>query len=256
MDFHGMLGYRDLILALVARELKVRYRRSALGFVWTMLHPVLMTLVLHFVFGSLFRAELARYPVYVLVGILFWNFFSQTLVASMNSLRGNAPLLQKLPLPGAIFPLATLLAGVVNLVLALVPLIVVLMFLQPSPGFALLFVPVAIVLLAVFTLGVGLLLAPLAVFFTDVIEMTGMVLGLVLYLTPTFYPVSILPGRAGLLVRSNPLYWLLEAFREPICQGRLASGTQLAGCVGAALASLLIGALAFRRSAARIPYSA
>jgi homopolymeric O-antigen transport system permease protein len=255
MDIRRMLSYRDLILALVARELKVRYRRSALGFFWTMLHPVLMMIVLHFVFGTLFRSELSRYPVYVLVGILFWNFFSQTLVASMNSLRGNAPLLQKLPLPGAIFPLATMLAGVVNLMLALLPLVVILAFSGSPPGLALLFVPIAIALMAVFTLGFGLLLAPLAVFFTDIVEMTGMVLTLVLYLTPIFYPVSILPRTAGMLVRGNPLAWLLEAFRAPICQGQLAPLWQLIGCLLAAIGSLLVGALAFRRSSARIPYA-
>ena len=101
--------YRDLIAALVARELKVRYRRSAIGFAWTMLQPLLTMLVLQVVFSSLFRFRLDdennNYPVYALAGILFWNFFSQSIVASMNSLRGNSPILRKLPVPREVFPL-------------------------------------------------------------------------------------------------------------------------------------------------------
>src|SRR4029079_15097431 len=118
-----LLEYRDLVAALVARDLKVRYRRSAIGFVWTMLQPLLMMLVLQVVFASLFRFDVQNYPVYVLAGLLFWNFFSQTILGSMNSLKGNAHLLQKLPVPKAVFPLATTISGVVNMSLALIPLI-------------------------------------------------------------------------------------------------------------------------------------
>jgi ABC-type polysaccharide/polyol phosphate export permease len=98
-----LLRYRDLVSALVSRDLKVRYRRSAIGFLWTMLQPLLMMLVLRTVFSTLFQAKSAEVPqnyeIYALAGINFWNFFSQSIVASMNSLRGNAQLLQKLPVP-------------------------------------------------------------------------------------------------------------------------------------------------------------
>src|SRR5258708_4151600 len=104
-----------------AGGLKVRYRRSIIGFVWTMLQPLLMMLTFYLMFSQLFRSNLPHYPVYALAGILFWNFFSQSIVASMNSLRGNAQLLQKLPLPKAVFPIATVISGVVNLRFAPLP---------------------------------------------------------------------------------------------------------------------------------------
>src|SRR6185295_1995108 len=124
-----LFRYRDLIFALVSRELKVRYRRSAIGFTWTMLQPLLMMLVLQVVFSSLFRFKLdsGNYAVYALAGILFWNFFSQSILASMNSLRGNALLLKKLPIPREVFPLSTVISGVINLCLALVPLMLILL---------------------------------------------------------------------------------------------------------------------------------
>src|SRR4029078_12929621 len=145
--------YRDLVLALVSRELKVRYRRSSIGFLWTMLQPLLMMLVLVVVFSALFRFELHNYPVYALSGILFWNFFSQSIVASMNSLRGNAQLLQKLPVPKAVFPIATVISGVVNLLFALVPLFVLLLVTGHPLTPSLLFLPVSILIAALFTLG-------------------------------------------------------------------------------------------------------
>src|SRR5215217_8179310 len=124
--------YRDLVGALVSRDLKVRYRRSAIGFLWTMLQPLLMMLVLRTVFSTLFQAKSAEVPqhyeIYALAGILFWNFFSQSIVASMNSLRGNAQLLQKLPVPKAVFPVATVISGVINLLFALVPLFLILLW--------------------------------------------------------------------------------------------------------------------------------
>jgi homopolymeric O-antigen transport system permease protein len=252
-----ILRYRDLILALVSRELKVRYRRSAIGFTWTMLQPLLTMLVLQVVFSSIFRFKLAygNYPVYALAGILFWNFFSQSIVASMNSLKGNAQLLKKLPIPREVFPLATVISGVINLCLALVPLLLILLVTRHPLTPALLFLPVSILLAAIFTLGAGLLLSPLAVFFSDVVEMIGVLLSILLYLTPIFYPMSILKDSRYLpLVRFNPVRSILEVFRDPIYLGKIPPLTHLSVCVGIALAALVIGAIAFRRSSDRIPF--
>ena len=249
--------YRDLVFALVARELKVRYRRSAIGFLWTMLQPLLMMLVLQVVFSSLFRVSLdfGNYPVYALSGLLFWNFFSQSIVASMNSLRGNAPLLRKLPVPKEVFPLATVISGVINLCLALVPLLLILLVTRHPLTPALLFLPVSILLAAMFTLGAGLLLSPLSVFFSDVIELIGVVLSILMYMTPVIYPMSILHGSKFLpLVRFNPVRSILEVFRDPIYQGEIPPLSHLTVCLGISLAALAIGTFAFRRSSDRIPF--
>jgi len=252
-----LFRYRDLIFALVSRELKVRYRRSAIGFTWTMLQPLLMMLVLQVVFSSLFRFKLdsGNYAVYALAGILFWNFFSQSILASMNSLRGNALLLKKLPIPREVFPLSTVISGVINLCLALVPLMLILLVTRHPVTPALFFLPVSILLAAVFTLGAGLLLSPLAVFFSDVVEMIGVVLSILMYLTPIFYPMSILKDSRYLpLVRFNPVRSILEVFRDPIYNGKVPPLSHLSVCVGIALAAFLLGAFAFRRTSDRIPF--
>jgi len=246
--------HSDLIWYLVMRDMRVRYRRSTLGLLWTMLQPLLMMLVLHIVFSSVFRFELYSYPVYALAGILFWNFFSQSIVASMNSLRGNAGILQKLPVPKAVFPIATVISGIVNMCLELVPLFVILIVTGHPLEPALLFLPVSIVLAGIFTLGAGLLLSPLAVFFSDVVELVGVVLMLLMYLTPIFYPMAIVPDRYRWLVRFNPIRSVLEVFRDPIYYGKIPPLPHLTVTLVIALAALLIGALAFRKSSDRIPF--
>lgn len=249
-----LLSYRDLIWALVLRDLKVRYRRSAIGFVWTMLQPLLMMLVFQLVFSAMFRFDITNYPVYALAGILFWNFFSQSILASMNSLRGNANLLKKVPVPHAVFPVATVLSGLVNMAFAMVPLFGLLLVTRHPLTPSLLFLPVAILLAALFTLGAGLLLSPLAVFFHDVTELVGVALTLLMYLTPIFYPMSILPESMRWIVRFNPIRSILEVFRDPIYQGEIPPLAHLAVAVGVTVAMLAIGAAAFRKSSDRIPY--
>ncbi len=251
-----LLRYRDLIAYLVARDLKVRYRRSLIGVVWTMLQPLLMMAVLYVVFSHWFHAafDLYNYPVYALAGILFWNFFQQSIVASMNSLRGNALILQKLPVPSMVFPVATVISGVANLCLALVPLALILALTRHPMRPALLFLPVSILLAALFTLGAGLLLAPLSVFFHDVVELISVALTLVMYLTPIFYPMAIVPESLRWAVRYNPVRSILEVFRDPIYFGKVPPPQHLAMAGAVAALALLLGATVFRRSSDRIPF--
>ena len=249
-----LFSYRDLVATLVMRELTVRYRRSTIGFVWTMLQPLLTMIVLHVVFSTMFRFDVDNYPVYVLAGVLFWNFFSQSIVSSMNSLRGNASLLKKLPVPHAVFPVATVISGVINLVLALVPLFIVLVVTGHPLTPALLFLPVSILIAALFTLGAGLLLSPLAVFFYDVVELVGVLMMLGMYLTPVFYPMSIVPERFRWIVRFNPVRSILEVFRDPIYYGKVPPLSHLTVAASVAVLLFAIGYWSFRRSADRIPF--
>lgn len=247
--------YRDLIWALVMRELKVRYRRSALGLMWSMLQPLLTMVVMHFVFSAIFRFNIWNYPVYVLSGILFWNFFSQSIVTSMNSLRGNARILQKLPVPRAVFPIASVLSGIINMLLALVPLLIILLVTRHPLGIELTFLPISILIASLFTLGAGLLLAPLAVFFTDVVELVTVFLTLLFYATPVFYPKEIVAGHAFYwVIRFNPVRSILEVFRDPIYLHKIPPLTHLSVAVGLAVLALILGAYAFKKSSDRIPF--
>ncbi len=251
--------YRDLVWNLVVRDLKVRYRRSAIGVLWSMLQPLLTMLVLNLVFSSLFAMKnfgnIKNFPVYALAGILFWNFFQQSIVASMNSLKANAAILQKLPVPLDIFPVTTVMSGVINLLLACVPLLGILIFTGHPVTGALIFLPISILIAAIFTLGAGYLLSPLAVFFSDVIELVTVLLTLMFYLTPIIYPISILKDSSYYWVlRFNPIRSILEVFRDPIYLNKIPPLSHLGVSLGLALLALAIGAWVFRRSSHKIPF--
>ena len=252
--FERLVSSRDLVLALVQRDLMVRYRRSAIGFLSTMLQPLLTMLVLQVAFSSLFRFDVTNYPVYVLSGILFWNFMQQSVVTAMTSLRTNAMLLKKVPVAKEAFPVASVLSGVVNLVLALGPLLVILIAtghpLRPS----LLFLPVSMLVATTFVLGAGLLLSPLAAFFHDVIELAGVLMMMLMFLTPVIYPIGIVPERYAWIVRLNPIRPILDVFRMPIFEGRLPPPLTLAFAVVVAVTMLGLGLAFFRRSSDRIAF--
>ncbi|MEM1206443.1 MAG: ABC transporter permease [Acidobacteriota bacterium] len=250
-----LFRYRDLIWELVTRDLKVRYRRSALGFLWSMLQPLLTMGVLMIVFSSIFRFDIKNYPVYALSGILFWNFFQQSIVVSMNSLRVHAYVLQKLPVPMAVFPISTVLSGLVNLLLALVPLLGLLIATGHKMGPSLLFLPVSILIATLFTLGAGMMLAPLSVFFTDIVEMVTVGLMLFFYLTPIFYPKEIVQGTSYYpIIHYNPLRSILEVFRDPIYYSKIPPLSHLSLSLLVTVLALAIGYWAFKRSIDRIPF--
>jgi ABC-type polysaccharide/polyol phosphate export permease len=249
---HAVFPYRDLVWELVKRELRVRYRRSIIGFTWTMLQPLMMMLVLQVAFSSIFRFDVVNFPVYVLSGLLFWNFFSQSIVTSMNSLRANSRLIQKLPVPKSVFPLSVVLSGLINLVLAMVPLFVILVLTGHPLEPALLFLPVSILIAGLFTLGAGLLLAPLSAFFYDVVELVGVGLQLIMFLTPIMYPMAIVPERFRWIVRFNPVRSILEVFRDPIYHAKVPPLSHLTVALGLALLLLVLGIVAFRRTSRKI----
>lgn len=249
-----LFNYQDLIAYLVMRELTVRYRRSVLGFAWTMLQPMLTMTVLFAVFSSIFRFQIRNYPVYALSGILFWNFFSQSIVGSMTSLAANAGLIQKVPVPKAVFPIASVIGGVINLLLALIPLLGLVLVTRHPVTPTLLFLPISILLAAVFTLGAGLLLAPLSIFFSDIVEMVRVVLLLLFYMTPCFYPRNIVPERFDWVVRYSPIRSILEVFRDPIYLHKIPPLTHLMVATGVAAVALLVGIAVFRHSSDRINY--
>ena len=254
MPLREALRSRDLVRFLVLRELKVRYRRAAIGLLWTVLQPLLTMLVMKLVFSAIFRFDLPRgnYAIYALSGILFWSFFSQSVTASMNSLRGNAGLLTKLPVARSVFPLAVVLSGVVNLCIAMIPLLAITFWLEGTVSPSLLFLPISILIAAVFTLGIGLILAPLAAFFHDLVEVVGVALTLLMYMTPVFYPKSIVPEQYRWVIRYNPIRSVLEVFRDPLYLGKVPPIEHLIVAVTVAVVALVAGSYLFARFSDRI----
>lgn len=245
-ELRDLVRFRDLLLELVLNNLKNRYKRSVLGVAWTLLNPLATMVVMTFAFSRVFGDARGRYPVYVLSGLLLWNFFAQSTAVAMHSLVwSGSNLLKRIYLPKTIFSVAAVGTGAINLMLGLIPLLLIMLALGQAPTPALLFVPVAIVLAVAFVLGVALCLSAVAVFFVDVIEIFQAAVMALFYVTPVIYPPSVLPERWRWLLSLNPIGYLLDTFRYPLHLGRLPEvGTVAIASITSALA-LIAGWLAF-----------
>jgi len=253
-----LLRYRQLVAVLVVRELKVRYKRSVLGLLWTMLNPLLLMVVYTVVFATIMRAAERNFAIFVLSGLLPWLFFSVSLVQGLNSILANQDLIRKIRIPQAVFPLSVVGSNLVNFALSLLPLLLLMAALRQPIRPALLFIPVAMLILAIFTAGATLLLATFTVFFRDVRHLTEVLLQMLLYLSPVFYNLQVLPQRDAwwfhalqLVLRLNPLSYLFALVRDPIFYGRLPAAQVVGIAVAAAALLLVLGFAVFQRLSPR-----
>ncbi len=248
-EARDVAAFGHLLANLVRRDLTVRYKRSVLGFFWTMLNPLLLMIILTVVFSTVFRFAIQHFEVYFLSAYLGWTFFAQTTTGAMSSLAWNGALMKRVRVPKAIFALSTVISGLANLGLSCLPLFAIMLIVGAPFSPSLLFLPVGVLILAVFVFGVSLGMSAAAVYFDDVAQMYGVALMGLMYLTPIFYPIEIIPQKYLWLVRINPLLYLFELLRSPIYLGRLPSLNDVAISAACALAALVIGTAVFRRLA-------
>lgn len=234
--------YRQLVFQLVRRDVVTRYKRSVLGIAWTMLNPLGMMVVLTVAFSQIFRFDAPNYPTYVLSGLLVWNFFSQTTTVAINSLVWGGQLFKRIYMPRSVFALSSMGTGVVNLLLALIPMLIIMLVTGSPIRWTIFFLPIPILLLIMISLGVGLILSTLAVYFPDVNEMYQIVLTAWMYLTPIIYPASMLPERLRFWLQTlNPMYRIVDLFRLPIYEGRIPSFSEFWPAALISLFLLVVG---------------
>jgi ABC-type polysaccharide/polyol phosphate export permease len=247
--------YRDLIWAFTKRDIVTRYKRSVLGVLWTMLNPLGTMLIMVVVFYQLFHVSTPKYPLYVLTGLVAWGFFSQSTAAAPATLLWSGPLIQRVYVPRTLFAFTAVGAGLVNMLLSLIPLVLVMLVLAVPFTSALLMVPVAILLLAAFALGLGLLLSTWVVSFPDVLDIYQIALTAWLYLSAVFYPYDIIPAQyRWLFFNLNPMYHLILVFREPIYYGTWPSLAHVGTAAAVAIGTLVVGWVAFARKADELAY--
>jgi ABC-2 type transport system permease protein len=248
----GALGrFWDLLHNLVSRAIKQRYKRSVLGFAWTMLNPLITMTILTIVFSKVFAPNVARYPLFVIIGLLAWNLFALGSTQGLASIVDSGHLIRKVAVPNQIFPIAAVGANLVNFAFAMVPLLGILLVLRVGLTPAILFVPFGVALIAMFTLGVALFLATLNVFFRDVRYLYEAALLAWFYATPIFYPIDILPPAARAILRWNPMYVLVDVFRMPLYAGVAPPWPTVAIAAAEAALALAVGWTTFRRYQAR-----
>lgn len=253
-ELRGLIRYKDLLYQLIRRDIVSRYKRSTLGIAWTMLNPLGMMVVLTLVFSQLFRM-IPGYPAYVLSGLVAWTFFSQTTSAAMTQMVWGSTLLHRIYLPRTAFVVSAIGTGMVNLALAVVPLLLVMLMVGLPIRWTILFLPISMLLLAAFSLGVGLLFSAWAIYFPDVAEMYQLVLIAWMYLTPVIYPEDMIPETYRYwFFHLNPMYYLVQVFRLPVYQGELPSLGLLLVSFLIAVSTLLVGWMVFASRADEFTY--
>ena len=239
--------YGFLIRQLVARDFKTKYKRSALGMAWSIMNPMLTMAVQYLVFSTLFKNDIPNYLVYLLTGIVFFSFFNESLTLGMTAITGNASLIKKVYMPRYIYPLSRILSSMVNFLLALVPLFLVVIVTGTSLRPSLFLLLFDIGCLLVFIIGMTLLLSTAVVFFQDTLFLWNVACLMWQYLTPIFYPESIIPAAFLPVYRLNPLYQFITFARICIIDGISPPPGNYLGCLLSALGVLTLGIVVFKR---------
>ena len=241
--------YKDLLRELVVRDVKLKYRRSFLGYVWSILNPLMIMMIMVIVFSNMFRFDIQNYPVYLIIGQTVFNFVSESTNQAMWSITGNASLLKKTYVPKYIFTLSKVTSSCVNMLFSLGAMLIVLFVCRVPLNWYMLFIPVIILQVYVFSTGIGLFLSQATVFFRDVQYIYAAFMTGWMYLTPIFYPINQLPdGLKWGITTFNPLYSYITQFRTVVLMQQLPElGMILQGII-IAMAVLVLGTVCFMKN--------
>lgn len=245
------LRYRYLLKQLVFRDFKVKYKASILGFLWSLLNPLLMTLVYFVVFSTLFSTQ-KNFIVYLMTGTILFNYFSESTSQGLYSIVSNASLITKVYVPKYIFPVSKTLSAAINLMVSMLPMLVLMAINGLRFTKALFLIPVLICFMIAFCSGVALTLSSCMVFFRDTQFLWNVIVLMWNFLSPIFYPESIIPASIIGIYRLNPLYQFMTFLRSITIQGVAPSPACWGGCMISALLSLIIGIIVFRNTQDKI----
>ncbi len=218
LSFKDIWAYRELLFFLTWRDVKVRYKQTALGAAWAILQPLFMMIIFTIFFGRIAGVASAGipYPAFALAGLVPWTFFSNAISASGNSLVGSANLITKVYFPRLIVPAAAMLAGLVDFVLAFVLLVLLMLYYQIVPTIQLLFLPVLVLLTALFSLGVGTWFSALNVKYRDVRFALPFLIQLWLFVSSVILPSTAIPPKYRWLLMLNPMSGIIEGYRSAL----------------------------------------
>jgi ABC-type polysaccharide/polyol phosphate export permease len=239
--------YRELIWALALKELKIRYKRSVLGFMWALLNPALLMVVLTLVFSTVMRFPIKHYPVFLLSVLLPWTFFSQSLSYAVESIVANGDLIKKIRVPKLVFPMAAVVSNIINLLLSLIPLALLVPILRAPFYWTWVYLPVPLLALAIFTLGMTFFFAAANVYYRDVAHILQILLSAWFYLTPIIYPLDLIPARHHWIFKLNPIIYVINGFRLAVYYGQLPAARSIIASFVCAFISLLVGFAIFRK---------
>ena len=243
--FFELYKFRYALSQLVFQQLILRYRRTALGYLWTLLSPLLMMSVMAVVFSSLFKSDLKTFAVFLFGGMIPWTYFSSVVAQSSSSLINNEGMIKKVYIPKGIFPLSIALGLLIDSLFSFVALFFIILAVGGTLSLGLLFLPVSFLLLFLFSFGVGLILSIATVFFRDFQHITTIALQGLFFLTPILYQPGLIDGKLGLLVSLNPVTPYIALFRAPLVDGSFPDMHILIQTTAISIVTVLIGLLIF-----------
>ncbi len=249
--------YNFLLRQLVSRDFKVKYKRSVLGVLWSLLYPLLTMAVMAIVFTNVFKFTTpgVNYLSYLMSGLVIFNYFSEASNLAMSSVVANFSLINKVYMPKYIFPLSKCVFVGINFLLSQIPLYVILIATGTGINWYHIFLPYAYLCLFLFTLGFGLILSTVSVFLRDMFYIYGVVISLWTYMTPIMYDIAIIDKPALLLVfKCNPLYWIIYFARRIMLYNTIPEINSWIYCMIFGLGTLLIGIFIFKKNQDKFIY--
>jgi ABC-2 type transport system permease protein len=240
--------YSHLLYNLVKKDFTVKYRRSYLGILWSLLNPLLMMIIIASVFNNVFRIKIENYAVFYLTGSFIYNFMAEATSGAMNSIIVSGELIKKVYIPKYIFPIEKCLFAVINAMFSFCAVIIVTPLLGVKLTFAALLFFVPLIYTTIFSFGLGMLLASLNVFFRDITHLYTVWITAWMYLTPILYPIESLPENVLGFVRINPMVYFVDYFRQLVFYGKIPGFSLNLICILYAVSFFAIGLLVFKKT--------
>ncbi|NLF24334.1 MAG: ABC transporter permease [Deltaproteobacteria bacterium] len=252
--FRAFYAYRGYLVQSIARDLRKRYKRSVLGYLWSMLNPLFMMIILAVVFSNIMGRPAKEYSVFLLTGLLLWELFSSTIAQSLNSIRGNIKLIMQVSVPKFIFPLSIALSNLTSFLLSLVALLAVIAFTGAGFHLTMLALPLVLIPVFFFTMGLALLFTVSNVFFADTQHLSGLILRALYFLCPILYDRHRIPAWLVDWLVLNPLFGQIEFMRDLFIKGVLPDPVTYLINFGGSLLMLIFGLWIFRKSENKFIY--
>ena len=248
--------YKFLLYELISRDFKVKYKRSILGVLWSLLYPILTMTVMALVFSNVFKFSTpgVNYLVYLLTGLVMFNYFNEASNLAMSSVVANFGLINKIYIPKYIFPISKCLFVGINFLLTLIPLYAIIFITGTQLNIYHLLLPYAFLCLFIFTVGMGLILSAVSVFLRDMFYIYGIVMTLWMYLTPIMYDINMISQEMQVFFKLNPLYHYINFARRIILYNEIPTPFTFAVCAITSLVVLLIGIVVFKKNQDKFIY--
>ncbi|WP_024553489.1 ABC transporter permease [Franconibacter helveticus 513] len=250
--FRETIAFRTVLLQLIHQQITLRYRRTVFGFLWTLLNPLLNMAIIAVVFSMVMKFQINDYAIFLFSGMIPWAVFSNSLNQSSSALIANESLFKKIYLPKQIFVIATVTTTLIDSFLSTICLFIIALFLGAKLTSSLLFLPISLLVLTMFTLGISLILSILSVYFRDMQYLIGVILQALYFATPIIYPITAIPEMFHEVFTCNPLYYFLEMFRKPIYNGELPSFDNFMLCISISIITLFIGVWFFNKNSSKV----